>query len=150
MIIFFLHQESVYTYSISLCSWKYGYVEGPKIFHFMLFIFPHQLHTHVFPSTSSSYFLCDFVVYYAWHWALRAIWFTCTWSSRNYMKWRRKRKLSTVREDIQCYERRDIDTPPWHPRSEIDYQISKLLWWIQLNFIFHFVFANSSNYRQTR
>lgn len=26
--------------------------------------------------------LCDFRCY-AWHWALRAIWFTCTWSSRN-------------------------------------------------------------------
>lgn len=42
MIIF--SSECTHTHTHARSS----YVKGPKIFHFMLFIFPHQQHTHVF------------------------------------------------------------------------------------------------------
>lgn len=61
---------------------------GTEYFSFYALYFPH--HTHVF-------FLCDFRCY-AWHWALRAIWFTCTWSNRIYQEDRSEGNFQRMNE----------------------------------------------------
>jgi hypothetical protein len=71
---------------------------GTENFPFYALYFPH--HTHVFSLSLSLTLGMTFFRCYAWHWALRAIWFTCTWSSRIYVSRRedckgRKRKLRT-------------------------------------------------------